>query len=184
MARYENIENINKLSGVAAELSKKVSSAEKSASEILKKLNDLQAAIKLKKLEEESARVKAVEESVSVEESVNNAANSDRAQEVATAPEQSVLPEKENKPSTKPTEIKEVAVAEQPEKQANFEKVEESEENTPVRKAETSDKKPAEVPQKPAKPALPPSTARRIASYQENANNIVPSNPRAKIRRL
>ncbi len=172
MARYENIENINKLSGVAAELSKKVSSAEKSASEILKKLNDLQAAIKLKKLEEESARVKAVEESVSVEESVNNAANSDRAQEVATAPEQSVLPEKENKPSTKPTEVKEVAVAEQPEKQANLEKAEESEEKTPVRKAETSDKKPAEVPQKPAKPALPPSTARRIASYQENAKNL------------
>ena len=48
--KYENIENIGKLisGGVIAELSKKVSGAEKSASDILKKLNDIEAAIRHK----------------------------------------------------------------------------------------------------------------------------------------
>lgn len=57
--KYENIENISKLisGGAVAELSKKVSGAEKSASDILKKLNDMEAAIKQKKLEEEQAEI-------------------------------------------------------------------------------------------------------------------------------
>ena len=66
MARkYENIENINRLitDGAVGELSKKISGAERTVSEILKKLNDIEAAIKQKKLEAEQAEAqKAAEE--------------------------------------------------------------------------------------------------------------------------
>lgn len=55
MAKYENIENITKLlsGGMFAELSKKVSAAEKKAAEILKKLNEAEAAKIQAKLEAE-----------------------------------------------------------------------------------------------------------------------------------
>lgn len=44
MAKYENIENIGKLKeGLLSQLSKRISGAEKSASEILKKLNDMES---------------------------------------------------------------------------------------------------------------------------------------------
>ncbi len=53
--KYENIENIGKLisGGAVAELSKKIGSAEKQASDILKKLSDLENAKLAKKIEEE-----------------------------------------------------------------------------------------------------------------------------------
>ena len=53
--KYENIENIGKLisDGLVSELIKKVSTAEKSASEILKKLSELENAKLAKKIEEE-----------------------------------------------------------------------------------------------------------------------------------
>ena len=62
MAKYENIENIGKLikGGALAELTKKVLSAEKSASEILKKLGELEAAAKQKRADE-LAQIKAAE---------------------------------------------------------------------------------------------------------------------------
>ena len=62
MAKYENIENIGKLikCGALAELTKKVLSAEKSASEILKKLGELEAAAKQKRADE-LAQIKAAE---------------------------------------------------------------------------------------------------------------------------
>ncbi len=70
MARkYENIENINRLitDGAVGELSKKISGAERTVSEILKKLNDIEAAIKQKKLEAEQAEAqKAAEDAARV----------------------------------------------------------------------------------------------------------------------
>ena len=53
--KYENIENIGKLitDGLVAELMKKVGTAEKSASDILKKLSDLENAKLAKRIEEE-----------------------------------------------------------------------------------------------------------------------------------
>ena len=53
--KYENIENIGKLisGGAISELSKKISAAERTASEIMKKLNDVEAIRLQAKLEEE-----------------------------------------------------------------------------------------------------------------------------------
>lgn len=66
MARkYENIENISKLisGGAVAELSKRVAGAERTASDILRKLNEIEAAARQKKLEEEqAAAARAAEE--------------------------------------------------------------------------------------------------------------------------
>ncbi len=61
--RYENIENINKLvtGGAVTELSQKVSAAEKVASDILKKLNDLDEAAKRRKIEEAEAAARAAQ---------------------------------------------------------------------------------------------------------------------------
>lgn len=55
MAKYENIEKIGLLisGGSIAELNKKVAGAERAASDILKKLNELDAACTAKRLEEE-----------------------------------------------------------------------------------------------------------------------------------
>ncbi len=62
--KYENIENIGKLisGGAVAELSKKVSSAEKTVADILKKLNDLEAAAQKRKIEEEQAAAAKIAE--------------------------------------------------------------------------------------------------------------------------
>ncbi|MDE6504561.1 MAG: hypothetical protein K2L42_01685, partial [Clostridia bacterium] len=96
--KYENIENIGKLisEGAVAELSKKVSGAEKSASDILKKLNDLEAAIRQKKFDEEQAALKAAEEEAAAK----------RAAEVKAQPaeEPSVLEQKPEKVEEKPAE--------------------------------------------------------------------------------
>lgn len=61
--KYENIENIGKLisDGAVAKLSKKISDAEKAASDILKKLNDIETAIRAKRHEEEQAAIQAAE---------------------------------------------------------------------------------------------------------------------------
>lgn len=62
MAKYENIENIGKLKeGLLSQLSKRISGAEKSASEILKKLNDMESLARQKKAEEELAKKVAAE---------------------------------------------------------------------------------------------------------------------------
>lgn len=71
MAKYENIEKISVLitGGAIAELNKKIGGAEKAASEILKKLNDMDALRAAKKLEEErAAAVKAAEEAAKAAE--------------------------------------------------------------------------------------------------------------------
>ncbi len=89
MAKYENIENIVKIlsSGAVAELSKKISAAEKKAAEILKKLNDAEAAKVQAKLEEE----RVIAEKAAAEEAEKLA-----AQHSAEQPEQ---PKPEAKPS-------------------------------------------------------------------------------------
>ena len=62
MAKYENIENIGKLKeGLLSQLSKRISGAEKSASEILKKLNDMESLARQKKAAEELAKKAAAE---------------------------------------------------------------------------------------------------------------------------
>ena len=97
--KYENIENISKLisGGAVAELSKKVSGAEKSASDILKKLNDMEAAIKQKKLEEEqAAALKAAEELRAREE---KAALERQAEEAKKAAEEKAVQKEEEKPA-------------------------------------------------------------------------------------
>ncbi|MCH5147894.1 MAG: translation initiation factor IF-2 [Clostridiales bacterium] len=60
--KYENIEKISELikGGLVTELSRKVAGAEKSASDILKKLNDIETAKRQKKLEEEQAAAAAL----------------------------------------------------------------------------------------------------------------------------
>lgn len=76
--KYENIENIVKLisDGAISELSKKVVAAERTASEILKKLNDYEAAKLQAKLEEE--RIAA--EKAAAEEAAKRAAEKETAE--------------------------------------------------------------------------------------------------------
>lgn len=68
--KYENIESISKLisSGAFAELSKKISAAERTASEVLKKLNEIEAAKLQAKIEEEriAAEKAAAEEAARI----------------------------------------------------------------------------------------------------------------------
>lgn len=88
MAKYENIEKIGLLitGGSIAELNKKVSGAERTAAEILKKLNDLDAACTAKRLEEErlaaeqAARIAAAQKA---EEEAKRAAAEQAAREAA-----------------------------------------------------------------------------------------------------
>ena len=100
--KYENIENIGKLisGGLVSELIKKVSSAEKSASDILKKLSELENAKLAKRIEEERlAAEKLAEEraaALAAEAEKQKAQEAESAPaEVKTAPPQKVqTPEK------------------------------------------------------------------------------------------
>ena len=62
--KYENIEKIGQLisGGAIGELSRKISGAERSVSEVLKKLNELEAAARQKKAEAELVAKRAEEE--------------------------------------------------------------------------------------------------------------------------
>lgn len=94
--KYENIENISKLisGGAVAELSKKVSVAEKTVADILKKLNDMEAAIQQRKLEaEQAAALKAAEEEAA-RRAAEKAAQEQVAQQAAAAAEQAKRAEK------------------------------------------------------------------------------------------
>ncbi|MDE6613001.1 MAG: translation initiation factor IF-2, partial [Clostridia bacterium] len=98
--RYEDIENIGKLisGGAIAELSKKVSGAEKQAAEILKNLLEIEKAKAAKKLEEE----RLAAEKLAAEEAAKRA-----AEEAAKAP---VKPEKQEEKQTAPVAaVKEAA---------------------------------------------------------------------------
>jgi translation initiation factor IF-2 len=104
--KYENIENINKLisGGAVAELSKKVSAAEKSAFDILKKLNDIEAAIKQKKLEEEQSAAREAAEALKEEVKA-------REPEKVAEPAAEPAPEKPAAEKSKPAEKSEAKSA-------------------------------------------------------------------------
>ena len=118
--KYENIENIGKLisSGAVSELSKKISSAERKAAEVLKKLNEIEAAKLQAKIDEEriaaekaaaeeAARLAAEQKAKEEEEKKQKQAEQAPVVEEKTAasvaeqkaaPEQKKPPVKEQKP--------------------------------------------------------------------------------------
>ncbi len=107
--KYENIENIGKLisGGSVAELTKKLASAEKQASDILRKLTELENAKIAKKLEEE--RLEA--EKLAAEEAARRAEESaaeEKAQAEKTLEAEQTKEVKEEKevPAVKPAEEK------------------------------------------------------------------------------
>lgn len=117
--KYENIENIGKLisGGAVAELSKKISVAEKAASDILKKLNDIETAIRTRRYEEEQAAIRAAEAEAAAKLAAEKPAQAEAASqplpEIAaqpSAPAEAVAePVREAQPAITP-----VAPAEQP----------------------------------------------------------------------
>ena len=98
--KYESIEKISELiqGGPISVLSKKVAGAEKSANDILKKLNDIETAIKQKKLEEEQAAAAAL----AAEEAKKREAEL-KALEAAEAAKKA---EEAKKEAEKPAEVK------------------------------------------------------------------------------
>ena len=108
--KYETIEKISELikGGPVAELSKKVAGAEKSASDILKKLNDIEAAIKQKKLEEEKAAAEALaaEEAKKREAELKALEEAKKAEDAKKQAEQQPAPQPEPVvPAKKPAEF-------------------------------------------------------------------------------
>ena len=127
--KYENIENIGKLisGGAVAELSKKISVAEKAASDILKKLNDIETAIRTRRYEEEQAAIRAAEAEAAAKLAAEKPAQAEAASqplpEIAaqpSAPAEAVAePVREAQPAITPVEeakpaAQPVAPAEQP----------------------------------------------------------------------
>lgn len=127
--KYENIENIGKLisGGAVAELSKKISVAEKAASDILKKLNDIETAIRTRRYEEEQAAIRAAEAEAAAKLAAEKPAQAEAASqplpEIAaqpSAPAEAVAePVREAQPAITPVEEAKpaatpVAPAEQP----------------------------------------------------------------------
>ena len=99
--KYENIENIGKLisGGAVAEHTKKIGSAEKQASDILKKLSDLENAKLAKKIEEERlAAEKAAAEEAARREAVEAAKAAEEAKKKQTEAVESA-PKIEEKPA-------------------------------------------------------------------------------------
>ena len=93
--KYENIENIGKLisDGAVSELSKKITAAERAASDVLKKLNEFEAAKLQAKLEEE--RIAA--EKAAAEEAAKRAAE-EKAREELKKEQAPVVEEKTEAP--------------------------------------------------------------------------------------
>ena len=100
MAKYENIENISKMlsDGSFNELTKKISSVEKSAYDVIKKLSVLQADMAAKQAEEKE------QEKASVQAEISDVKPAEPASEKALAEEAKAEPAKE-----KPAEVKEPA---------------------------------------------------------------------------
>ncbi len=137
MAKYSEIENISRLisGGAVSELSKKVAGAEKCASDILKKLNDLEEAAKRRRQEEQTAALKIAEE------------------EAARA-------EAENAERKKTEESQVEEKAEEPVKVRETEKAEESVETPdPVPASAPAETETVKVEEKPARPSYIRATA-------------------------
>ena len=114
--KYENIENIGKLisNGAVSELSKKISAAERAISDVLKKLNDFEAAKLQAKLEEE--RIAA--EKAAAEEAARLAAEL-KAQEDKKAKEQAPVEETEAPVATEKKQPAKEQKPQQPKQQEN-----------------------------------------------------------------
>ncbi len=104
--KYENIENIGKLitDGIVAELTRKIGAAEKNASDIMKRLVELENAKQAKKLEEErlAAEKLAAEENARREAEAAQKAAEEAALAAKTAAEKAPEPapeKKEEKPA-------------------------------------------------------------------------------------
>ncbi len=101
--KYENIENIGKLitDGIVAELTRKIGAAEKNASDIMKRLVELENAKQAKKLEEErlAAEKLAAEENARREAEAAQKAAEEAALAAKTAAEKrpSPLPKRRKK---------------------------------------------------------------------------------------
>ena len=99
--KYENIENIGKLisSGAISELSKKISAAERLASEVLKKLNEIEAAKLQAKIEEERiAAEKAAAEKAAAEEAAKRVAEQKEQEDHKIEEQTPVVEEKTEAP--------------------------------------------------------------------------------------
>ncbi|MDE6355914.1 MAG: translation initiation factor IF-2 [Clostridia bacterium] len=103
--KYENIENINKLvtGGAVTELSQKVTAAEKVASDILKKLNDLEEAAKRKKIEEAEAAARAAKEEAA-RIAAEKAEKERKEQEAKAQAEKAAQPKEQPQTTEKPAQ--------------------------------------------------------------------------------
>lgn len=135
MAKYENIVTIAKIlnEGTINELSKKVSTAERTAADILKRLNEIENARNAKRAEEERLAREA-------------AAAQEAASQVKSEPEKAV--------ESQPEEVKVKEPAPEKEKPAEQEMPKAEAEEKPVT-AEKQKEAKAEQPAAPAKPARP-----------------------------
>ena len=135
MAKYENIVTIAKIlnEGTIGELSKKVSTAERTAADILKRLNEIENARNAKRAEEERLAREA-------------AAAQEAAAQVKSEPEKAV--------ESQPEEVKVKEPAPEKEKPAEQEMPKAEAEEKPVTAEKPKEAK-AEQPAAPAKPARP-----------------------------
>ncbi len=141
MAKYENIENIGKLikNGAVAELSKRISVAEKTASDILKKLNELETAARQKRAEEELA--------------AKAAAEIKQAESLPEKPEEVVVEVRNEQQEIKPvSSVKSEKLPTEKNKEENKAVVKANEKS--AEKIEKSDKKADEKPAEKAKPSF------------------------------
>lgn len=138
--KYENIEKIGQLisGGAIGELSRKISGAERSVSEVLKKLNELEAAARQKKAEAELAAKRAEELAAATVPAV-------KTEEVAEIKPEPVKaePAPETKEEKKPVQKAEVKKPEEPVKEAP---ATEKAEKTEVKKAEPAPLPPEKQP--------------------------------------
>ncbi len=127
--KYENIENIGKLisGGAVAELSKKVSSAEKTVADILKKLNDLEAAAQKRKIEEEQAAAAKI-----AEEEALKRAQERKERELAEAAAKEQEAEKNLKAEEKPSVQTPAPETNEPAKQEPSQKPQQTSRPAPV----------------------------------------------------
>lgn len=151
--KFENIENIGKLisDGLIAELSKKISVAEKRTSDILKKLSELENAKIAKKLEEERLEAERIAAEEAARIAAENAAKAEREKAEAEA---KAKEEKVEKPVEPKNEVQRVQTVEKKVPVENKTFV--NRDNRPQR----------ERPVRPAQPA-----------YNNNGNNAAPKKP-------
>lgn len=164
MAKYENIEKIGLLisGGSVSELNKKVSSAERKASEILKKLNELEAARAAKIQEEErQAVIKAAEEAARIAEAQKAEEELKRANEELAAKKAAEEAAAAAKALAEKNTEKELKQPVNPEKETKKQPV--KTEKEPAVKPTVNEKRP------PAKPSPTAKTNKSEAAQQQSS---------------